>query len=118
MSQFTWTLLGQNGGQYEVGLYHGDESKHVIVYVDREPIIIDFNITESKSYSFYIGHELCEMNLTIDADNYHYSLTTNRDADTPLNLARRALTKKYKTWLLAIAVSLIAGISLLSYIVL
>ncbi len=63
MSQFSWTLLDDFGKRYEIGLYHGDRSKYVLIYVNKKPIVVDFSIKETKKYSFYIGHELCDMKI-------------------------------------------------------
>jgi len=35
----------------------------VLIYVNKKPIVVDFSIKETKKYSFYVGHELCEMKI-------------------------------------------------------
>ena len=44
MSQFSWTLLDDFGKRYEIGLYHGDRSKYVLIYVNKKSIVVDFSI--------------------------------------------------------------------------
>ena len=77
MSQFSWTLLDDFGKRYEIGLYHGDRSKYVLIYVNKKPIVVDFSIKETKKYSFYVGHELCEMKIEKKTGQFYYSFITN-----------------------------------------
>ena len=115
MSQLSWTLLDDFGQQYEIGLYHGDRSKHVLIYINKKPIVVDFNIKEPKQYSFYVGHELCEMKIEKESNQFSYSFVTNQDVDTPLNLARKEQSKKYFFYIIAIALLLFIAILGLSY---
>lgn len=115
MSQLSWTLLDDFGQQYEIGLYHGDRSKHVLIHINRRPIVVDFNIKDTKQYSFFVGHELCEMKIEKDTDQFSYSFRTNQDANTPLNLARKEQSRKYFMFIIAIGVGLILSIVGLSY---
>ena len=115
MSQLSWTLLDDFGQQFEIGLYHGDRSKHVLIHINKKPVVVDFNIKESKQYSFYVGYELCEMKIQKEADQYSYSFVTNQDIDTPLNLARKEQSRKYFFFIIAITITLIISILGLSY---
>ena len=115
MSQLSWTLLDDFGQQYEIGLYHGDRSKHVLIHINRKPIVIDFSIKETKQYSFYIGHELCEMKIEKDIDQYSYCFNTNQNMDTPLNLARKQQSRKYFMFIIVIGVAILLSILGLSY---
>ncbi len=115
MSQLSWTLLDDFGQQYEIGLYHGDRSNHVLIHINRKPIVVDFNIKDDKKYSFFVGHELCEVNIEKDTDRYLYSFITNQDIDTPLNLARKQQSRKYFMIIMAIGVGLVLSIIGLSY---
>lgn len=111
MSQLSWTLLDDFGQQYEIGLYHGDRSKHVLIHINRRPVVIDFNIKDSKEYSFYVGHEWCEMKIEKVEDQYLYSFSTNKEIDTPLNIARRQQSRKY--FILTIALGVILALLIL-----
>jgi len=115
MSQLSWTLLDDFGQQYEIGLYHGDRSRHVLIYINRKPIVIDFNIKENKQYSFYVGHELCEMKIEKENDRYSYSFVTNLEINTPLNLARKEQSRKYFIFIIVIGVILLLSILSLTY---
>ena len=76
MSQFSWTLLDDFGKRYEIGLYHGDRSKHVLIYVNKKPIVVDFSIKETKKYSFYIGHDYARLR-SKKTGQFKYSFITN-----------------------------------------
>ena len=115
MSQLSWTLLDDFGQQYEIGLYHGDRSKHVLIHVNRKPIVVDFSVKETKKYSFYIGYELCEMKLEKKIDQFYYSFITNQNVDTPLNLARKQQSRKYFMFIIVIGVAILLSILGLSY---
>ena len=95
MSQFNWTYLAPNGGKHNVGIFHGDKTGHVLVYVNSKVTLIDFKVKESKSYSIFIEEELCEINIEKRRVGYAYSFDINREADTPMNLQRREENKKH-----------------------
>ena len=95
MSQFNWTYLAPNGGKHNVGIFHGDKTGHVLVYVNSKVTLIDFKVKESKSYSIFIEEELCEINIEKKRIGYAYSFDINREADTPANLQRREQNKKH-----------------------
>lgn len=115
MSQLSWTLLDDFGQQFEIGLYHGDRSKHVLIHINKKPVVVDFNIKESKQYSFYVGHELCEMKIEKESNQYSYSFVINQDVDTPLNLARKEQSRKYFIYLVIIAIVIVFMIIGLSF---
>lgn len=104
MSQLTWTVLDDFGQKYDVGLYHGSTSGHVMVYCNKRVIIIDFNVLANKKYSFYLGEELCELNIKKQSDQFTYGLIRNNEANTPLNQRRKELNRQFtqKTILVAI----------------
>lgn len=58
MAQRNWTYKNENGPDYEVGLYHGDDSGHVMIYVGQQIIKIDFSVFDEKKYHFQLGTEL------------------------------------------------------------
>ncbi len=72
MSQSNWVYSDQTGQQYQIGLYHGQSSGHLIVYCNWKVILIDFNVLNSKTYSFYFGDELCHLKIDKRGDGYQY----------------------------------------------
>ena len=109
MSQFNWTYLAPNGGKHNVGIFHGDKTGHVLVYVNSKVTLIDFKVKESKSYSIFIEEELCEINIEKRRTGFAYSFDINREADTPTNLLRREQNKKH----LKQGIGFVAGLLLL-----
>lgn len=64
-----------------------------MVYLNTKVIIIDFQVLETKSYSFFIEEELCEIEVERKDDRFAYGFKINREVDTPLNRQRKAQEK-------------------------
>ena len=90
MAQLGWVYLDPHGGQHRIGLYHGDKTGHLLIHCNMRVIQVDFSVKESKSYSFFIEDELCELSIHKEHGFYSYEFTTNRKVDTPLNRLRKA----------------------------
>jgi len=56
-------------------MYHGDDSGHLILFVNSEIILIDFNQTKDNSYSFFIENQLLEFSIEKKSAAYNYLLT-------------------------------------------
>lgn len=74
-----------------------------MVYLNSKVIIIDFQVLETKTYSFFIEEELCEIEVERTDDRFAYGFKINQDVDTPLNRKRKAQEKSdmRKTYWLA-----------------
>lgn len=75
-----------------------------MVYLNSKVIIIDFQVLETKTYSFFIEEELCELEVERkEDDRFAYGFKINQDVDTPLNRKRKAQEKSdmRKTYWLA-----------------
>lgn len=83
MAQTQWTYHGPSGRSYHVGLYHGDDSGHVIIYCNNNIMTIDFNVQEDKSYSFYLEKDLCELSLSQRGDGFDYDFQIANAVETP-----------------------------------
>lgn len=91
MPQFGWTLAGNRKSAFHLGLYHGDRTGHVVIHCNSRIVTIDFGVRRTKTYSFFLDDELCEVTITHNGGNtYTYSCEINKEAATPLNEARRA----------------------------
>ncbi|MEL6923523.1 MAG: hypothetical protein AAFO94_05695 [Bacteroidota bacterium] len=95
MNRFNWTYIDHKNERHIVGLMHGAESGNLLVYCNTDIVLIDFKILESKTYSFFIDEELCELSIERKGDQYLYSFDIDREADTPLNRMRKKLNRKY-----------------------
>lgn len=89
MAQIGWVYLDNSGGRHRVGLYHGDRSGHVVIHVNTRIVQIDFSVLQSKTYSFFIEDEFCEIVIEKRADHFEYGFEVNKTVDTPRNRERR-----------------------------
>jgi len=55
------------------------------------------------------------MKIEKETDRYSYSFVTNRDIDTPLNLARKQRSRKYFFFIIAIGIAIVLLVSGLTY---
>ncbi len=91
MAQLGWVLLDSHGGRHKVGLYHGDNSGHLIIHCNLRVIQLDFAVKESRAYSFFIEDEFCELSLQKEPDGrFSYQFLVNKTVDTPRNRDRKA----------------------------
>ena len=114
LGQLRWTYLDDVGTLYNVGLFHGENTGHVMLYVNSKIVLIDFSIFKSKKYSLYIGEELCDIVLEKKEDSFAYGLIPDKTADTDLNRARRkrAMENNIKTFIFGVLlVGLIISLS-------
>lgn len=93
LAQFNWTYLADAGRQYNVGLFHGDKTGHLLVYLNAKVIIIDFQVLETKSYSFFIEEELCKIEVERQGERFAYGFKINEEVDTPRNRERKKTEK-------------------------
>jgi len=90
MAQIGWVYLDDRGGRHRVGLYHGDQSGHVMIHCNLRVVQIDFSVKDTKMYSFFIEDELCEIYLVKEPDGrFGYEFKVNKKVDTPRNRIRR-----------------------------
>jgi hypothetical protein len=89
MAQVGWVYLDNVGGRHRVGLYHGDRTGHVVIHVNTRIVQIDFSVLQSKTYSFFIEDEFCEIVIEKHADHFEYGFEVNKTVDTPRNRERR-----------------------------
>lgn len=95
MAQSNWTYSDPYGHQFNIGLYHGTKSGHVIVYCNKNILLIDFSILTTKKYSFYVGEEFLELELTKNqAKKFEYKLSVNHEIHTSLNIKRNTIARR------------------------
>lgn len=73
MSEARWTFYDPQSGPQTMGLYHGDQSGHVVVYHNATVIIVDFQILESKTYSIQFNDCLITLGIEREGNSYDYS---------------------------------------------
>jgi hypothetical protein len=107
LPQAGWSYLDTNGRYHKVGLYHGDQSGHVIVYCDMRIIQLDFSVTETRMYSFFIEDELVELYLTRQPEGHFvYDFRMNQEVDTPLNRIRKTEERRDRRFFMRTVIGL------------
>lgn len=113
LAQLRWIYTSPLTKHYAIGLYHGDKSKHVLIYINNRISVIDFHVREDKTYSFFIEEELCELSLKDEGDKWTYAFQINREVLTPANKIRRNREKKHLLYSILFLISLVLAIILL-----
>ena len=92
MPQLSWSITGHTGHIYRLGLFHGDDTRHVVVHCNDSVVAIDFDVQASKTYSVFLGQELCEVSIDhTGGANFSYDCRINRKVSTPLNQKRNKI---------------------------
>ena len=118
MSQFTWTYIDDDGDRHRVGLFHGDNTGHLMVYCNTRIVIIDFYVTTSKNYSFFINDELCDIAIEENDGKFSYGFKVDEITDTPRNRGRRKMIRSEHRQILLFAIIFLCLLSVLLFIVL
>lgn len=88
-----WTYIDDFGRRHNVGLYHGMRSGHLLVYCNKRILLIDFNVRNSKTYTFYINDELCDLSIERKNNKFAYGFEIDKKTETPKNLLRRKIER-------------------------
>jgi hypothetical protein len=78
MPQVSWIYNTSEGQRYQVGLYHGDTSRHLLIYSQSNIIKIDFNVDRDTTYSFMLGEDLVTLKIYWIESVPHYTLNEDR----------------------------------------
>lgn len=114
MAQIRWVYASPTHRRYSIGLYHGDKSRHVLLYINNRISVIDFFVKEDKTYSFFIEDELCELSLQRGKEYWSYDFAVNTEVQTPTNIARRKRERRYLIYALAFLILFFVLVTLLS----
>ena len=117
MSQITWTYVADDGYRHKVGLFHGDNSGHLLVYCNTRIVVIDFGVQQSKNYSFFIDDELCDISIEENNGKFSYGFNIDQVTDTPRNRGRRKMIRSEYKYNLMIGVAFILILAALVWLV-
>ncbi|HMQ48603.1 MAG TPA: hypothetical protein PKA00_14130 [Saprospiraceae bacterium] len=95
MAQFVWTYVNDSGKRYQVGLYHGDQSGHLVVHCNSSVVLIDFNVLETKIYPLFLDEDLFDLTIEKKDGQFRYGFELNKKADIPSNQERKTRDKKH-----------------------
>ncbi len=115
MAQVSWVYLDDFGGRHRIGLYHGDRTGHLLLHCDALIVQVDFSVKESRTYSFFVEDELCEVSIFKEKQGFSYDFQVNKKVDTPRNRLRKtdeSRTRKQMALLIAGLVVVVASLVL------
>ena len=75
MAQLNWTYYSLTGSRYLIEMYHGDDSGHLILFVNGEIIKIDFSQLVDTTHNFIIDQQLIEFKMTKKNGQFEYEVT-------------------------------------------
>lgn len=108
MAQQNWHLQSGWGQRHLLGLYHGTDSGHLVVHLNNKVLLIDFNVLETKMYSFFIDQDLYELQIKRSGQDFSYDLQVNTEVDTPKNNERKQAQKtETRNQLLVVAFTIV-----------
>jgi hypothetical protein len=118
MAQQVWTFYDRSGTLHTFGIYHGEDSGHVMAYLDNAIMILDFKILDNKTYSFYYDEELLHFKIVKKGDFYEYKLENDLNAPTPLNEKNKLETRQErKIIMLLFAIILVVAYTIWSFFI-
>jgi hypothetical protein len=114
MAQHSWIYKNKEGMDYEVSMYHGDQSGHVLIYSNQAIISIDFAVKKDKIFSFMLGEELFELSFVLEKGLPLYKLINITTNKTISKLENTSYPRQH----IKFAVFLVLGIGILLFIIL
>ena len=115
MNQSHWTYLDDYGRQHVVGILHGANTGHLVVHCNSKVMLIDFNVNESKTYSFYIDENMCNLKVLPEKGDFKYEFKVDENLNSAKHKLKRTQDRKYFYQKIG---SLVAAISLLVFVAL
>jgi len=117
MSQMTWTYIADDGSLHKVGLFHGDNTGHLLIYCNASIMVIDFSVHTTRNYSFFINDELCDIEVEEKEGKFYYGFKVDQITDTPRNRVRRRLIREEVRQSLLLGAILIVVILLATWLI-
>lgn len=99
MPRFKWIYLEGDGVQHHVELFHGRMKGHVLISCNGSILVTDFDVRQSKSYTFFINEELCKIHMKRKGLKFTYNFEIDKKANTPLNQLRRERQNRYNVYM-------------------
>ena len=118
MNQFHWTYWDYFGRRHTVGILHGIKTGHLLIHLNSNVLIIDFNVFQSKKYSFIINNEICELQIKEAESGFKYDFGLNEEQEAKRKALQKKKDRQYlyeKIGAIAITSIFILSISLFIY---
>ena len=107
----TWTYVDDYGTSHKVGLFHGDETGHLMIYCNAKVMFIDFHVQQNKKYSFFINDELFDVFVERNDGQFAYGCEIDQKSLTPRNQLRKEHDFKTNISVALFSLSIIAAIT-------
>ena len=107
MAQVGWVYLDDFGGRHRIGVYHGDRTGHLLIHCNNRIVQVDFSVKETRTYSFFVEDELCEISIVREKQGFSYDFQVNKKIDTPRNRLRRADERRNRKHIALVIVGLV-----------
>lgn len=108
MPRFKWIYLEGDGVNHHVELFHGRMKGHVLISCNGSILVTDFDVRQSKTYTFFINEELCKIHMKRKGLKFTYSFEIDKKANTSLNQLRRERQNRYNIYLGLIILGFVA----------
>lgn len=99
MAQVGWVYLDDFGNRNRIGIYHGDRTGHLVIHCNLRVVQVDFSVKESRTYSFFVEDELCEVSVVKEKNGFTYDFKVNKQIDTPRNRLRKAEERRNRKYM-------------------
>ncbi|MFN0015046.1 MAG: hypothetical protein ACKVU2_10895 [Saprospiraceae bacterium] len=111
MAQVSWVYLDDFGGRHRIGLYHGDRTGHLLLHCNALIVQVDFSVKETRTYSFFVEDELCEVSVVREPQGFTYDFQVNKRLDTPRNRLRKSDERRTRKYMAVMVVGLVLLVS-------
>ncbi len=94
MNSSKWNFVGGHGKVSTIVLKHGVKSGNLIIFCNSKILLIDYDVFEDKSHSFFIEEEFCQIFIEKKKKGFTYNFEVSEEVDTPLNQKRKEYYSK------------------------
>lgn len=119
MAQFAWNVHPEGGRPWKIGLFHGDDTGHVMLYCNNVVTQVDFSVRDSRVYSLMLDDELCQVLIDKQSDgSFTYDCKLDEEKMAAKKAARQAalsLEKKEEKERLTLGIGFIVFLLLLAW---
>lgn len=84
MAQRSWLYKNAIGIFTEIGLYHGEESGHLLIFVGAEILKIEFTVKDENDYHFMLDEEEFRLSFKPETDKKYELYNESRQKLIPL----------------------------------
>ncbi len=110
MAQMGWKYVSSEGKTYYIGLFHGEESGHLLIYCGSDILHMDFSVLKGSTYSFLIDNDLCEVVIEQGKTGFSYDFVANREKEAARKEQRRKLDRKHRIQTIAFTALFVGSI--------